>query len=165
MQSGEARGDISLNVSCNAVTKGHEANAFSFFFLAVFSQNQSKYRKYRACFCLLLKWWVRRSSKQLWNTVTLKPFPSYLNPGIPVEDRVNIFINSFGSIQETTMVRTHFIPARLHWESMHLSVKTKTEAAVAFKLFSWRSEHWEMIHHEDRSFHTSLFWWLSCLFS
>lgn len=28
------------------------------------------------------------------------------NPGTPVEDRVNIFINSFGSIQETTMVRT-----------------------------------------------------------
>lgn len=28
-----------------------------------------------------------------------------LNAGIPVEDRVNIFINSFGSIQETTMVR------------------------------------------------------------
>jgi len=24
--------------------------------------------------------------------------------GIPVEDKVNIFINSFGSIQETTMV-------------------------------------------------------------
>lgn len=32
----------------------------------------------------------------------------FLNPGIPVEDRVNIFINSFGSIQETTMVRIHF---------------------------------------------------------
>ena len=31
--------------------------------------------------------------------------PSRLLAGIPVEDRVNIFINSFGSIQETTMVR------------------------------------------------------------
>jgi len=28
--------------------------------------------------------------------------------GIPVEDRVNIFINSFGSIQETTMVSLSF---------------------------------------------------------
>lgn len=34
----------------------------------------------------------------------------FLHPGIPVEDKVNIFINSFGSIQETTMVRIHFNP-------------------------------------------------------
>lgn len=29
--------------------------------------------------------------------------------GIPVDVAVNIFINSFGSIQETTMVRLRFI--------------------------------------------------------
>lgn len=46
----------------------------------------------------------------------------FLNPGIPVEDRVNIFINSFGSIQETTMVRLHFSPASAeqYWWSVIL---------------------------------------------
>lgn len=38
-----------------------------------------------------------------------KLYPSFLLTGIPVDVVVNIFINSFGSIQETTMVRLKFI--------------------------------------------------------
>lgn len=54
---------------------------------------------------------------------------SFLSPnaGIPVEDRVNIFINSFGSIQETTMVRVHFSPTfspRQYWQSIPASIES-----------------------------------------
>lgn len=35
--------------------------------------------------------------------------------GIPVESKVNIFINSFGSIQETTMVTYTLFSQSLRW--------------------------------------------------
>lgn len=60
---------------------------------------------YSPCF-IALAWRISITRREL-----KSPFFFLLfNPGIPVEDRVNIFINSFGSIQETTMVRIHFLP-------------------------------------------------------
>ncbi|XP_071313930.1 glycine receptor, beta b isoform X1 [Trachinotus anak] len=45
--------------------------------------------------------------------------------GIPVEDRVNIFINSFGSIQETTMGGT-----AVSWKSDNWKEEIKTSSSV-----------------------------------
>ncbi|XP_061832570.1 glycine receptor, beta b isoform X1 [Nerophis lumbriciformis] len=48
--------------------------------------------------------------------------------GIPVEDRVNIFINSFGSIQETTMDYRINIFLRQRWNDPRLKLPTDFKA-------------------------------------
>ncbi|KAK7922202.1 hypothetical protein WMY93_009104 [Mugilogobius chulae] len=81
-------------------------------------------------------------------------------PGIPVEDRVNIFINSFGSIQETTMDYRVNIFLRQRWNDPRLKLpqEFKSESlTVDPKMFKRtysvhlqerrRADQYEVIHH------------------